>query len=156
MQELPELPPVDRLEELSLLIAMKMVVNKDFTMKELSEILFLLDALSISELGHSLTGVSYQKLPSGPDPDGLALNQISADLQAFPLLSPERETVVALREPDLSVFSEHEKALIGRVLKQLTDANPEDLSYFSHGWMTKYNKLPAGAEVPDDTAFIFS
>lgn len=154
MEDLPELPEISKLEELSLLIAMKMVVNKDFSNKELAEILFLLDSLSLAELGHSLTGLNYQKLPAGPDPNGVALSQISIDLQELPSTSALEDSVVALREPDLSVFSKVERALISRVIQQLLDATPEDLSYFSYGWMSLYNKLPLGSPIPRSTAKI--
>lgn len=110
-----------RLQELALYIVSTNVDNASFGARELMSSLFMLDSLSLSELGHPLTNLRYSDLPTGPDLLFISPSTLASDLFA---LEPPQEGLVALRAADLSVFSPPEQRLIKAAVEDMRTAPP--------------------------------
>ncbi len=110
------------------------------TKTKLNKLLFYIDFLSYRELGHSLTGAVYVKLPYGPCPDGF---QMALDIM-------EKNGTVSIIERYLEnsdavtyiihtgsrfnniQLSDDEKEIVDFVVKNLGNKRASELSGMSH------------------------
>jgi len=151
-----------KLGELILYISQKCALDPNFGATKLNKILYFSDFLAYGNWGKSITGSQYQHLPKGPAPK--QLRPVRAQLQASGWLAIQpvqlsngyvQHRTVNLREPDLTLFSGTEIALVDRVIEQLSGLNATEVSDLSHlevGWKATRN----GETIPYATVFLSS
>lgn len=136
----------ERLRELVLYISWKCEDDPKFGAVKLNKILFLSDFLSYRYRGSAITGAEYMRLDHGPVPRRLlpAQNKLLEDGDiaiketwlADTLRHPRKQTV-ALRAPNLELFSGEEIALVDSVITKVLPLNGTQLSEVTHdfiGW----------------------
>ena len=107
---------------------------------KLNKQLFFSDFLAYRKFGKPITAADYMALAFGPAPRRLV--PIRADmiededcrLEAW----AHQERIVALRDPDLTLFSERELSLVNEVIEALRDTTTDEVSDLSHrfaGWL---------------------
>jgi hypothetical protein len=148
-----------KLRELILYLAKKCEGDLAFAKTKLCKLLFYSDFGAFVELGSSITGQPYVKLPNGPVPPR-ATRLLTKMEKAGELAMAKRsfhghpqEKPMALREPDLSLFTGAEIALVDVVIDQLRDHNARGVSDLSHdfiGWQA----AAMGEEIPYETALV--
>jgi uncharacterized phage-associated protein len=153
-------PTDDRkLRELVLFIARVSERDEHFGATKLNKILFYSDFWAYRKLGRSISGEKYQKLAHGPAPKRLVPVVRKMERERI-CASAERDffgrtqkILVALREPDLSLFSGAEIAIVQDVIRKLWDLNASSVSELSHeflGWQL----AAEGEEIPYSTALL--
>lgn len=148
-----------KLKELILYVADRCEADPTFGAVKLNKILFYADFLAFASTGKPITGVEYEKMQLGPVPS--ALQQASASLIAEGGLARQRKDrfghaqirFVALRVPDLSLFTGAEIALVDEVIEALRGVNAAEasgLSHLEHGWQLANLREP----IPYETVFL--
>lgn len=148
-----------KFQETVLYICLRSSGAKSWGKIKLAKTLFYADFLAYKELGSPITGVKYRKLPLGPVPtEGYPVME---RMRAEQLLGEEHRQVanhveqrpVALREPDLKVFSAEEIAILDRTIDWISPMTAHQISTLSHdhpGWKgAKFDE-----EIPYFTALI--
>jgi hypothetical protein len=145
-----------KFRELLLYLARKTEGDPRCSRTKIYKILFYADFLAFQKLGHSISEQNYQRLPNGPAPK-----------RALPILErmqseglcvwAERDfygrtqqKLVALREPDLSLFTGDEIAIVDEVIAKLWPYTASDVSELSHrfiGWQLARD----GEDIPYST-----
>jgi len=105
---------------------------------KLNKLLFYADFKAFKELGKSLTGMRYARIPFGPVPQNY--ETVFASLASMGALVVEPwevsgysgEVLRASRQPDLSVFAEREKEIIFLVKKRFASMTAAEIVAFSH------------------------
>jgi len=123
-----------KLRELILYIAAVSEGDEMFGSTKLNKLLFFSDFLCFMETGNAITGEEYQKLKNGPAPR--AMLRVSEEMrQAHELELADRrhygklqKRPLALRDPDLSIFTATEIAIVERVLRRFWDKNASEIS----------------------------
>lgn len=139
--------------ELILYIARRSEDDDKFGKTKLNKLLFFADFWSYGKLGSSITGERYRKLEHGPAIHNLSglmdelQSQGDAAIVTRDYFGREQHRLVAMREPDLSVFSGSELSIVNAVLEKLEDLNAADVSDLSHkfaGWKLArmYEEIP--------------
>lgn len=148
-----------KFQELILLVARECREDPRCGATKLNKILFYSDFLAYEELGRSISGEAYRKLERGPVPRRIlpvVEDMLSAgwcawdDRDWFGL--PLRK-LQPLREPDVSLFSAEELAVVRRVIRDLWELNAAEVSDLSHrfaGWQA----AAPGEEIPYETVFV--
>lgn len=150
----------DKFKELVLYVADKSVEDASFGATKLNKILFFSDFLAYLELGLPITGADYQKLEWGPAPrQMLPARRELLQEGAAAVLPRQRalftqQRLAALREPDLSLFSASEIALVDAVIEQLRHHTAASVSEFSHRWSVGWEVAQEGELIPYETAFL--
>jgi hypothetical protein len=148
-----------KLEELILYIARESQEDRRCGATKLNKLLFYADFVAYHRLGRSITGQKYQKLERGPAPrrvvpvvDSMVDRGLCAWAERsyfdFPL-----KKLLALREPEVSVFSAAELDIARTVITELWDLNATEVSDLSHrfvGWQA----VQIGDEIPYETVFV--
>lgn len=151
--------PERKFLELLLFIAQESETDPDFGMTVLHKILFNSDFIGYSKWGRSITEQEYQKLPYGPCARNLlpAIEALKADGAAAvqdTTRGPYRQVrLIALRDPDLSLFSGEEIALVERVMSALRGRGAKGVSDLSHefpGWQIAMDR----ETIPYDAVFL--
>ena len=127
-----------KFKEAIIYIARKSENDERFGAVKLNKILFYADFSAYRELGRALTGANYQHLDEGPAPHQLV--PVREDMiqngDIKPINSPyygkKQKRIMALREPDNSVFSSQELKYLDHEIKRLWDMNAEDVKTESH------------------------
>jgi hypothetical protein len=126
---------------------------------KLLKILFYADFAAYRKRRKPITGRSYRKAEFGPVPD-----QAQAALEAMVTeglcawavrdsIGYQQEKLIALREPDLELFSGEELDLIRRTIQELWPMTAKEVSDLSHrfaGWQA----AAMGEEIPYNTIFV--
>ncbi len=129
------------MKELILYIAVASEGNEAFGSIKLNKLLFFSDFLFYSMTEKAITGEEYQKLKNGPAPR--AMLPVSEEMRKARELEladrrhygrPQKRPV-ALREPDLSVFTAEEIAVVEQVLRFFRDKNGSEISSTSHQFL---------------------
>jgi uncharacterized phage-associated protein len=133
-----------KLYELVVLLADRSKSDPLFGAIKLNKLLFFCDFLAYLQLGKPITGQEYFALTNGPALRRKAVmwNRMEKSKaigirKAKTVFENEREITLALREPDVTVFSSQELDLVYRVLYTFKDMDGRDLSELSHhfpGW----------------------
>jgi len=132
-----------KLGELILYVAKKSESDPRFGKTKLNKLLFFADFYAYGATGQAITGVPYWRLPLGPGPQNLlaVLARLARDSdieervryhQGIP-----QDRTVALREPDLSLFSASELHVVDRVIEKCRPMSAAYISEVSHqfpGW----------------------
>jgi hypothetical protein len=148
-----------KFEELILYIARESQEDRRCGATKLNKILFYADFLAYRKLGRPITGQKYQKLERGPAPkrvmpvieeliSGGACAWAERSYFGFPL-----KKLLALREPDVSVFSAEELDIARTIISELWELNATEVSDLSHrfvGWQA----AEIGEEIPYETVFV--
>ena len=156
--EFQDMQGQDRLRQLILYIANKCENNSRFGMTKLVKILYFADFESYRQRGKPITGLAYIKQPYGPVPepfftvrDSMVGKDIVIRTQAT-LGDREQQRVIAMREPDLSLFSAEDIAIVDQVIELVWKLNAEQVSNMSHGlaWLAAKDK----ERIPYQAAYI--
>lgn len=149
----------EKFKELILYIAEQCESEPNFGAVKLNKLLFYCDMLAYTMLGEPITGADYMALQYGPAPrllvpirEGM---KSAGDIVVREKLhfGQRQERVVPLRDPDMSLFSGKEVALINKVIGALKDASGVELSDLTHG---EYGWRIAGYKesIPYQSAFL--
>ncbi|MCB1036388.1 MAG: SocA family protein [Acidobacteria bacterium] len=148
-----------KFKELILYLARKSEGDVHFGATKLNKQLFYADFIAYRQLGSSISGQRYQKLPYGPAPRGLKpvvsemLEEGCCAEAARSHHGYEQRRLLALREPDVSVFDARELELIHQVVEELKDRSAREVSDLSHefiGWQLADEK----EDIPYEAALI--
>lgn len=154
----PERNPDKRLGELMLYIAKKSQFDQNFGGTKLNKILFYVDFCSYGRSGKSITGAEYIKQEFGPTPKRLIPvrkrleTRKEAAVQRVDFLGKEQQRLVALRDPDLSIFSGEEIALVDQVIEYLRGKTAKEVSELSHNRAWRVARM--GGSIPYEAVFI--
>ena len=145
--------------ELLVHLAHESAGDPNFGKTKMNKLLYYIDFAAYRSLGTPVTGASYQRRPYGPVPKEIPAAR--AKLTAEGALGHEvtdrfgfrQERYVALRPPDVSVFSAPELQIIDDVLTALRSMNGMEVSDLSHqavGWRV----ARPNAVIPYESAFL--
>jgi len=157
----PEIRAEERkLAELVLYVSQKCANDPCFGATKLNKILYFSDFLAFGNWGAPITGGEYQNLPNGPAPrrllpvrDALVANR-ELVVQAVQLKSGNvQHRTVNLREPDLTIFSGAEIALVDDVTRRLEGMDAEQTSELSHR-MVGWKMTRPGETIPYESVFV--
>lgn len=147
-----------RLEELIIYIADKCSDDPYFGATKLNKILWNADTYSYAFYGQPITGVTYQKLPKGPAPKRFLpvkerlrdRGDIIERLSKLGRFTQHR--IVPTRDPDLSVLTARDIAIVDKIIEFLADKNASEVSSMSHlrGWAIARTKQ----EIPYEAIFL--
>jgi len=132
-----------KFKELLLLLASECKDDVFFGATKVNKQLFFADFIAFEKLGRPITGADYMALERGPVPRRL-LPIRAAMIEDDELAIEQRgqqERLIPLRDPDLSVFTKQEKAVISDVIEALRSKDAETVSNLSHlflGWQAAY------------------
>lgn len=157
--KVPVSPNDEKFIELLLYIARRSEDDGHFGAVKLNKLMFYSDFYAYQLTGKSITGHTYKKLPNGPAPKAMVpiLNKLKQSgairEETRQRFNRVQKRVVAIREPDVSVFTAKEISLVDSVLSDLKDGNATDVSDWSHefiGWKA----AALGEDIPYQTALI--
>jgi hypothetical protein len=132
-----------KMKELILYLATRSESDPRFSSTKLNKLLFYCDFAAYRDLGRSITGHSYRKLPFGPAPKAMLpiLDQMKRDHDCVEIekdhFGRTQRRVQASRPPETSVFSAEEILLADRILADLWESSATEVSDLSHdfiGW----------------------
>lgn len=150
-----------KLRELILYVAMHSEGDRTFGATKLNKLLFFSDFSAFRMHGQSITGADYIKQEHGPVPR--EINTIRDEMRAEREIGVRTENfygyeqfrILALREPDLSVFTAVELDVVNRTLELCRDKTASEVSDVSHkfvGWQLAdmYEAIPYEASLVGD------
>lgn len=130
----------EKFKELLLYFARECKDDPHFGATKLNKQLFFADFLAYERLGQSITGAEYLALPYGPGPKRLV--PLRAEMVENDDLYIEQrsfqERIIALRNPNMKLFSKEEIEIVDEVIEALRDHDAEEVSQLSHkflGWL---------------------
>lgn len=152
-------PNEAKFKELLIYVALCSEGDDSFGAVKLNKLLFLSDFLAYLRLGSAITWVEYQALPNGPAPTRLV--PIREELQSQGAIAEraehyygfEKNRTLALRRPDLKLFSSEEIDIVRQVIDTWWGKNAREISDFSHnfiGWQLAND----GETIPYSSALI--
>jgi hypothetical protein len=155
----PNMSPDERLLELSLYVAKKCQFDPKYGATKLNKILFYSDFMAYGQTGKSITGSEYMRLPNGPAPRRLKPiraqmeRKKDAVVQTVTLPNGRRQDrLIALREPNIDIFSAAEISLVDDVIEFLRNDTAKEVSDRSHN---RIWRIAADQEsIPYEAVFI--
>ncbi len=156
---LPHVPNDKKFRELILFISERSEGDAPFGSVKLNKLLFYADFLAYLKFGKAITWQKYQKLDQGPCPRRMVpvLRELEEDEEIVQVdrnyHGYTQKRVIALREPDLSVFSADEIALVTQILDEFKGMNAKQVSDTSHdfiGWQL----AELGEDIPYEVALV--
>lgn len=145
--------------EMVLYIAQQSEDDPDFGATKLNKILLNVDFIHYAQKGAPISGQEYQALDQGPCVRRLLPIQKKLIAEGRAAIQETfrgpylQKRLIALRDPDLSVFSGEEIALIDRVISRLRGFGARGVSDLSHrfvGWRVARK----GETIPYETMFV--
>lgn len=140
-------PPADeaKFAEMLLFFAEGLTGAKLAGSTKLNKLLWFAECAHFRRYGRPISGVEFQKLEHGPAPRrllpvrGSMVKEGRAELRVeqTAALARHQERLVALDQPDLTLFDDDEITTMQAVLDDLRDATGSELSDLSHdelGW----------------------
>ena len=149
----------DKLTEMVLYAAQRLEDDQAGGATKLNKVLFFAEFTHLREFGRAISGCEFQKLDHGPAPRRMIpvrdrLTQAGdAELLEEDYHGRTQLRLIALRQADVSVFSENELVTINGVLDRLEGMNATQVSDMSHcepGWQL----TEPGETIPYSTAFL--
>jgi hypothetical protein len=148
-----------KFRELILLICARSQNDKKFGATKLNKLLFYSDFSAYLSFNRPITGQQYFKLPNGPAPR--RLKPIVAKMQESDELAYQeteyfgriQKKPIALRHPDLSIFSPQEIDLVHNMIQKYWNFSASEISDKSHlflGWRVAREQ----EEIPYSTALV--
>jgi hypothetical protein len=155
-----ERPNPDKLAELILYIAQQSENDRTFGKVKLIKLLAYADFEAYVRLGHSITGVRYQRLEHGPAP-----RDAPATLSTLEARGELRETrrmfggwlqrrYVALRRPNVTVFDPAELEIVNEILFRFARAGSRAISEASHRDFVGWEMAGEHEDIPYRTALL--
>lgn len=148
-----------KFRELLLYVASRCEDDPHFGAIKLNKILFLADFFAYAQTGKPISGAAYEALEFGPAPQLLSpirddmVDKKDIVVRRRPRFGYSQHRVIPLRDPDLSMFSGAEIAIVETVIDACHDDTGRDLSELTHGlygW-----RIAAHREViPYETIFL--
>ena len=134
-----------KFKELVLYLAQRFEADATFGAVKLNKMLFFADNLAYAHYGAPITGVEYVKMERGPGPGAMRSvresMEESGDIKVvqreYPGSSYRQIRIVPQREPDLTMFTGTEIALVDRIAEFAKGATASALSELTHtmmGW----------------------
>lgn len=133
-----------KLDELVVLLASRSKDDPKFGAIKLNKLLFYCDFLAYMTLGQPITGQEYFALPNGPALrykarfwNRMEKQRAIAVRKEPTFFDSEREITLALREPNVKIFTPEQLDLIYRVLDNCRSKDGSELSELTHrfpGW----------------------
>ena len=128
-----------KFRELLLYVASRCEGDANFGAIKLNKMLFLADFTAYAYLGESISGAEYEALELGPAPR--LLKPIRDDMVKNNDIVVREQTrfgyaqhrVIPLRDPDLTLFSGAEIALVDHIIEVFREDTGKDLSELTHG-----------------------
>jgi hypothetical protein len=148
-----------KFRELILYVAKQCEADPKCGATKLNKILFYSDFRAYEDLGAAISGEAYQKLENGPAPKRFVPVVRDLEEERACIWADRRyhgknlRKLIALREPDLSVFKPAEIDLVRDIIEDLWDLNATEVSDLSHrfvGWQAADLK----EEIPYNTVFV--
>ncbi|MCK4224543.1 MAG: SocA family protein [candidate division Zixibacteria bacterium] len=157
----PKIPQSEHilLKELILYIANRLTLHPKFGATKLNKILFYSDFIAYAELGDSITGERYWRLPKGPAPRFLVQvrkQMLKADeivCYSVNTLSGRQDRIAPKRPADLKKFIPEQISIVERVIEELKDKDAFEVSRLSHkfiGWKIVKERQ----DIPYETVFL--
>ena len=148
-----------RLQELILHIAGRGLNAEYLGAIKLNKILAFADFTSYARRGRPITGVEYMRQRNGPVPRRMKPlltkmeRERSLAIHKRPIGQHLEHRFIPLREPDLSLFSSQDIAIVDEVIAATWTATGAQVSEFSHGraWQVAGED---GALIPYEAAFL--
>ena len=150
----------DKLKELIVYVAARAADDASMGAMKLNKVLYHAEIRAYLRLGNPISGHPYIKRRLGPAPKGLLpIRRTLETLNAIRLVKEDvgapimQERVVALREPDTSLFSPEELAIVDEVIEEFRPLTGTAVSEDSHrlpGWRA----VPLDTVIPYETAFV--
>lgn len=143
-----------KFRELLLFIAKESKGDNKFGATKLNKIMHQADFQHFLRTGIPITGANYQRIENGPVPR--ALPPIREELIKEGALTisyiGNHKVPVALRDPDLSYFTNSELELVREIIKKDWNKTATQVSDESHGisWKSRRD----GASIPYEAAYI--
>lgn len=136
--------PETKLKELTLHIAQRCATHQLFGKIKLNKILFFADVNAYLHRGRPITGVNYVKREFGPVPEHMSerikelqdARDAALEERDMPDMTQQKR-VVALRKPDLSMFTAEDISIVSEVIDWFRPVSANDVSEISHksvGW----------------------
>ncbi len=145
---------LEKLKELILYISQKSASDPKFGSTKLNKLILFSDMLQYGNTGKSITGAKYMKQANGPVATCMkpVLDEMKSkeELVTAPVstIVGIKKVPTAMRLPDLSSFSGAEIAVIDEVIESFIRTNNTGISQFSHDFITNWDKLSVGQEIP--------
>lgn len=146
-----ESPNEEKFAELILYLAKRSEDDPWFGAVKLHKLLYYSEFRAYRERGKAITGQPFQNLEHGPAAkrllpiQGKLVEQGDARVDPMPTTAGMQKRLVALREPDLSLFDPDELRIIDQVLADLRGMNATEVSELSHvepGWLVTQEREP--------------
>lgn len=149
----------EKFRELIIDVCYRSQNDPNFGAVKFNKLLFYIDLEAYAQLGHTISGQKYWKLEHGPAPKQML--PVMRDMQekgeiktdGRPSYQYMQKATYALREPNRSVFSADELAIIELIIERYKDKNATEMKYLSHefiGWkLTEIKEV-----IPFETVFI--
>jgi hypothetical protein len=143
-----------KMKELMLYIARKTEGDSSFGAVKLNKTLAFSDFLAYLLHGKPITGQTYWKLEMGPAPKRLLplrsqlIARQEAILRKEDCYTPVSDKLIALREPDLSVFKSYEIVVIDVVIDEMKRLNSTEASELSHRFIPCWEMAKLKEEIP--------
>jgi len=134
-----------KMHQLIQYISQQCASQNNFGKTKLCKILHFADSVSFVVGGEPITGWEYVRMPYGPYPDNfeyelesmISSGQLQMQVTSeFPGYSKKKP--VNIQEPDLTVFSAQEIAIVNYVIREFEDLTGSQLSELSHGGAWKF------------------
>ena len=165
MRHFPEDRP--RLKELILYISKQAEPDENFGSTALNKLLFFADFLSYAKFGKPITGAEYIREKHGPVPKPVRTGRNSpiAELERAGALRREatrltgvpkemtRVKPIALRQADMSLFSEDEINLVNQVIATFYGWPAGKISKYTHE-LPQWHSVPLLEVIPYETVFV--
>ena len=149
-----------KLAEAVLYVAQRSKADLWFGATKLNKILFYADFMCFGETGESVTGATYMHLDYGPVPREMpaTLNVLEGEgkLKRQEKKIKGRHTqkrVIALAEPNLSVFTPEAKAFLDEAIEALSRLNATEASDWTHR-LNPWILTERGEEIPYSSVFV--
>ncbi len=147
-----------KLQEMILYVASESKNDPYFAATKLNKILFWADFYAYALFGKSISGETYRRLQYGPVPYSLPSAQknleenqrISVEERNF--FGKTQKRLVALADPNLSIFDEKEIGLLDYTIKQYAGRSGSDLSEWTHT-LVPWQVAQDQEEIPYYTVF---
>lgn len=148
-----------KFDELLLHVARRGVFDADLGMTKLNKVLFYADTIAYLRYGEPITGATYIRKPNGP-----VARCMLASIQSLeeagrarrlerPVGGYTQKRVMALSEPNWTVLSSRDIAVIDEVMDMLDGKNAQAVSELSHQ-MVGWQLAEDGEEIPFFTAHL--
>jgi len=105
---------------------------------KLNKLLFYADFLHFKDYTVSITGAQYACIPFGPAPNNydlyfpILVRQGAVDIEEIEYPEYSGDKYIAVKEPDLSIFSEGELRILATVKERFKDLSASKISAYSH------------------------